>query len=227
MNESKQTIQIKTEPNIGNRFVAGLVDYIIIYGVTFFLIFTFGEPNDEGGYSLNGLPGLIPIIFWLIMTVGLEIGFGATIGNSLVGLKAIPKNGINRKLTFGESFKRHLLDPIDMFFFGLIGIITIKNTDKNLYDHIIIFVSSNMNAGKSNFHNFPFYEDYDYIFYIDPEGIPMEDNGIREVDLDFRKEIDDIICALLDRWDHCIKNSHTLKGTTEERIQQILHITGS
>ena len=40
----------------------------------------------------------------------------------------------------------------------------IKNTDKNLYDHIIIFVSSNMNAGKSNFHNFPFYEDYDYIF---------------------------------------------------------------
>jgi len=24
-----------------------------------------------------------------------------------------------------------LLDPIDMFFFGLIGIVTIKNTDKN------------------------------------------------------------------------------------------------
>tara|TARA_R110002074_G_C12214932_1_gene636651 strand:+ start:64 stop:531 length:468 start_codon:yes stop_codon:yes gene_type:complete len=131
MNEIELTDEIKTEPNIGNRFVAGLVDYIIIYGVTFFLIFTFGEPNDEGGYSLNGLPGLIPIIFWLIMTVGLEIGFGATIGNSLVGIKAIPKNGTNRKLTFGESFKRHLLDPIDMFFFGLVGIITIKNTDLN------------------------------------------------------------------------------------------------
>jgi uncharacterized RDD family membrane protein YckC len=131
MNETKLSAEIKTEPNIGNRFVAGLVDYTIIFGVTFFLIFTFGEPNDEGGYSLNGLPGLIPIIFWLIMTVGLEIGFGATIGNSLVGLKAIPKNGTNRKLTFGESFKRHLLDPIDMFFFGLIGIVTIKNTEKN------------------------------------------------------------------------------------------------
>jgi uncharacterized RDD family membrane protein YckC len=131
MNETKLTAEIRTEPNIGNRFAAGLVDYIIIYGVTFFLVFTIGEPNDEGGYSLNGLPGLIPIIFWLIMTVGLEIGFGATIGNSLVGLKAIPKNGTNRKLTFGESFKRHLLDPIDMFFFGLVGIITIKNTDLN------------------------------------------------------------------------------------------------
>ncbi|WP_440881183.1 RDD family protein [Tenacibaculum sp. C7A-26P2] len=131
MSETKLTAKIKTEPNIGDRFVAGLVDYIIIYGLTFFLIFTFGEPNDKGGYSLNGLPALVPIIFWLIMTVGLEIGFGATIGNSLVKLKAIPKNGMNRKLTFGESFKRHLLDPIDMFFFGLIAIVTIKNTDKN------------------------------------------------------------------------------------------------
>ena len=131
MSETKLTTKIKTEPNIGDRFVAGLVDYIIIYGLTFFLIFSFGEPNDEGAYSLNGLPALIPIIFWLIMTVGLEIGFGATIGNSLVKLKAIPKNGMNRKLTFGESFKRHLLDPIDMFFFGIIAIVTIKNTDKN------------------------------------------------------------------------------------------------
>ena len=150
MNELRQTTRIKTEPNIGNRFVAGLVDYIIIYGVTFFLIFTFGEPNDEGGYSLNGLPGLIPIIFWIIMTVGLEIGFGATIGNSLVGLKAIPKNGTNRKLTFGESFKRHLLDPIDMFFFGLIGIITIKNTDKNqrlgdIWGNTIVVKTSELN----------------------------------------------------------------------------------
>ena len=34
---------IKTEPNIGNRFVAGLVDYIIIFGFTFFIIYTIGE----------------------------------------------------------------------------------------------------------------------------------------------------------------------------------------
>lgn len=129
--QNKFTTEIKTQPNIGNRFTAGLVDYTLIYGVTFFLVFTLGEPNDEGAYSLKGLLGLIPIIFWLIMTVGLEIGFGATLGNTLVGLKPIPKNGTNRKLTFGESFKRHFLDPIDMFCFGLVGIITIKNTDLN------------------------------------------------------------------------------------------------
>jgi len=122
---------MKTEPNIGNRILAGLIDYTLIYLFTFTMVFVLGEPNEEGVYSLSGAPALIPVLFWLIMTVGLEIGLGATLGNSIVGLKAIPMSGQNRKLTFGQSLKRHLLDPVDMFFFGLPGIITIKNTDKN------------------------------------------------------------------------------------------------
>ncbi|PRP66371.1 RDD family protein [Nonlabens agnitus] len=122
---------IKTQPNIGNRFLAGFIDYLIIYTVTFVLIFAIGEPNDEGGYSLDGAQAFIPMLFWLAMTVGLESGLGGTIGNSLVGLKAIPLSGVNRNLTFIESFKRHLLDPVDMFFFGLVGIVTIKNTEMN------------------------------------------------------------------------------------------------
>ncbi len=123
--------EFKTEPNIGKRILAGFIDYLIIYVFSFYYIYAFGQPNGEGGYVVNGLPTLVPVLFWGIMTVGLEIGLGATLGNSFTGLKAIPKNGTNRKLNFGESFKRHLLDPIDMFFFGLIAIVTIKNTDKN------------------------------------------------------------------------------------------------
>ncbi|NCT16567.1 MAG: RDD family protein, partial [Flavobacteriales bacterium] len=119
---------MKTEPNLGNRILAGLIDYTLIYLFTFTMVFVLGEPNEEGVYSLSGAPALIPILFWLIMTVGLEIGLGATLGNSIAGLKAIPMSGQNRKLTFGQSLKRHLLDPVDMFFFGLPGIITIKNT---------------------------------------------------------------------------------------------------
>ncbi len=74
------------------------------------------------------------------MTVGFEQWFGATLGNLFVGLKPVsirkPADSstfseTDEKLTFEQSLKRHLLDPIDMFFFGLIGIITIKNTDKN------------------------------------------------------------------------------------------------
>ena len=35
------------------------------------------------------------------------------------------------------------------------------------------------------------------MFYISPEGIEMEDNGIRETDLEYRKEIDKEIQKLV------------------------------
>lgn len=123
--------KVKTESNTGKRILAGLIDYTIIYAFTLAFLFAFGEQNVDGEYVLTGLSALIPITWWGILTVGLEMGFGATLGNSLVGLKAIPKKGINRNLTFGESLLRHVVDPIDMFFFGLVGIITIKNTEFN------------------------------------------------------------------------------------------------
>jgi uncharacterized RDD family membrane protein YckC len=121
----------KTEPNIGSRFLAGLVDYIIILTFTFVMLKTFGAQNSEGTYELNGLPGLIPIIFWGIMTIGSEQLFGVTLGNYTMDLKPISINGTQQNLTFSQSLKRHILDPVDMSLFGLIGIITIKNTEKN------------------------------------------------------------------------------------------------
>ena len=39
----------------------------------------------------------------------------------------------------------------------------IKNTDKELYDQIIIVVGSSLDLGKSNLEDFPFYSKYDYI----------------------------------------------------------------
>lgn len=119
-----------TKPNIGNRFVAGLVDYILIYGFFFMYVYYVGSPNDEGGYTVSGVLALVPILFWGIITVGMEQLFGATIGNLLVGLKPISLIK-DEKITFLQSLKRHFLDPIDMFLFGLIGYITIKNTEKN------------------------------------------------------------------------------------------------
>ena len=124
-------ITYKTKPNIGNRFLAGLVDYIIIWTFTIIIFKTIGVQNSEGAYELNGLPALIPVIFWTIMTVGLEQLFGVTLGNYTMDLKPISINGIQQNLTFVQSLKRHLLDPIDMFLFGFIGIITIKNTERN------------------------------------------------------------------------------------------------
>ena len=60
---------------------------------------------------------------------------------------------------------------------------------------------------------------YDHVFYISPEGVEMEDNGVRETDLAYRKEIDEEIQRLV------LKHRpiyHTIKGSTEERIKQVL-----
>ncbi|MGL5111961.1 MAG: RDD family protein [Flavobacterium sp.] len=119
------------KPNLTKRFLAGLIDYAIIYAFFYAFISAFGEPNEEGGYSVTGFLALVPILFWFVFLVVFETFFGATLGNSIVGLrpKSLTKN--NGELSLGQSIKRHVLDPIDMFPFGLLGIMAIINTDRN------------------------------------------------------------------------------------------------
>ena len=64
-------------------------------------------------------------------------------------------------------------------------------------------------------------EDYDYIFYVSPKGVKIEDNGVRETDLKYRENIAGIIQLLLYRNKHKIKKLVELSGTTEERIAKI------
>ena len=64
-----------------------------------------------------------------------------------------------------------------------------------------------------------FIKQYNYIFYISPDGMDIEDNGIRETDVDYRRQIDEEIQKLLLKHRPVV---HTLKGTTEERIKQIM-----
>ena len=63
--------------------------------------------------------------------------------------------------------------------------------------------------------------EYDYIFYVSPEGVEIEDNGIRETDAQYRKNIDFMIKGLLNKYNHRIKNLNNLSGSTEERIKQM------
>jgi GTPase SAR1 family protein len=64
-------------------------------------------------------------------------------------------------------------------------------------------------------------KEYDYIFYVSPEGVEMEDNSVRETDLSYRELIDFTIKILLYKSNHKIKKLVELKGTTEERIAKI------
>jgi len=79
---------------------------------------------------------------------------------------------------------------------------------------------------KISFENYAlnFINQYDYIFYISPEGIDLEDNGVRVLDKEYRTKIDNIIKEYLTKYKFLIKNLHELKGNTEERINIIKSI---
>ncbi len=66
-----------------------------------------------------------------------------------------------------------------------------------------------------------FVKQYTHIFYISPEGIDIEDNGVRETNAEYRKEIDEEIQKLLLKYRPVY---HTLSGTTEKRIEQIIKV---
>jgi hypothetical protein len=49
----------------------------------------------------------------------------------------------------------------------------------------------------------------------------MEDNGVRETDLEYRKTIDELITITLSKNKNKIKNYGILEGPTEQRIEQM------
>jgi nicotinamide riboside kinase len=65
---------------------------------------------------------------------------------------------------------------------------------------------------------------YDYIFYISPEGVELEDNGVRVYDAEYREVIDKSIQNTLLRFKHKIRNLHYISGNVEERVQKIKDI---
>jgi len=66
--------------------------------------------------------------------------------------------------------------------------------------------------------------EYDYIFYVSPEGIPLEDNGVRTIDAKYRNDVDREIQQLILKHKSKFKSYHELSGTTYERIQKIKQV---
>jgi nicotinamide riboside kinase len=63
--------------------------------------------------------------------------------------------------------------------------------------------------------------EYDYIFYISPKGVEIEDNGVRTTDAEYRTEVDKEIRHILNKFSQRNQKIVKLKGSTEERIQKI------
>jgi nicotinamide riboside kinase len=98
--------------------------------------------------------------------------------------------------------------------------------DVMAFSHLSItipfFISADLNKAVSEL-----IRDYDYIFYVSPEGVELEDNGVRVVDSEYRIELDKTIKKLLEQHKfkfNAIKGYSELSGTTEERIEKIKQV---
>ena len=64
-------------------------------------------------------------------------------------------------------------------------------------------------------------KEYDIIFHIDDLSVPMEDNGVRETDKNYRLDIHQKISSILGMHRYMPGKVVTISGTTEERINKI------
>ena len=69
--------------------------------------------------------------------------------------------------------------------------------------------------------------EYDYIFYTSPEGVEIEDNGVREINPEYRDQIDLEIKSIIDLYRLKIQNLTIISGSTEQRIEKILKVISS
>ena len=95
-------------------------------------------------------------------------------------------------------------------------------TDRTVVD-VMAFanLSKSMEAHEKHYLTSTLYyliKEYDVLFYVSPEGVEIEDNGVRETDAEYRMAIDGEIKSIVQMFRG---NTITIKGTTKERIEQV------
>ena len=120
----------ETKKYIVRRIAATVIDYSLVFAITIYYIYVVGTPNDEGGYSVTGLPAFGPLLFWFFYFVIAEFALDGTVGHQIFHLKIVTVD--NRPLTFGQVILRRISDALEISWcFGLIAFILVKNTDYN------------------------------------------------------------------------------------------------
>jgi uncharacterized RDD family membrane protein YckC len=120
---------LRTKPNLKKRIIATVIDYGLYLLFFFAYVMNYGHPNNEGGYTINGLAAFVPEIVWFFYFIVLESFFQGTPGHLASGLKIFTV--YRQNIDISHSIKRHLLDPIDILIYGIPAIISIRNTEKN------------------------------------------------------------------------------------------------
>ncbi len=118
--------------SVGIRLGAFLIDVVIYFVASFVIGFVYGaavyDPYGPTPDAHTGLRILIYAFLFLYFFV-LQGAFGATAGQAILGLRVV-RAADPWKTSWGGAFVRTLLLPVDLFFFGLVGILTVVSSAK-------------------------------------------------------------------------------------------------
>ena len=113
-------------PYTSKRVVACLIDYTLIFVLTYYYVKYFGEEDTEGTYHVRNFAVLPPVALWFVYFVVAE-AFGGTLGHRIFGLKIVSMDG--QEVTFGRILIRRLCDAVEISWcFGFIAFLLVKNT---------------------------------------------------------------------------------------------------
>lgn len=115
---------------IGKRIAATLIDYTLVFTLSFAYIIYFGKEEEDGTRSVSGLPALVPIAFWFFYFVIAEAFLDGTLGHQLMKLEVVTISG--RSPSFSQTLVRRIFDAVDITWcFGLLAFILVYKTDNN------------------------------------------------------------------------------------------------
>ena len=116
---------LRYEPFLARRCWAATLDYLFYFGMFYIYVRFVGAENEQGIYEAKGFSHFIAIVLiWFIYFPVMEGIVGYTVFKGVFDLKVVQER--RQDYRFMVAFKRHLLDPIDFFFFGIVAIILVK-----------------------------------------------------------------------------------------------------
>lgn len=117
------------KPNFTKRILATLLDYTIFLLPVYFYLEFFGLDNEEGGKTVSGLMALPIPAAWFLYFVVVEAWYGATLAHQALHLKVLTVN--RQEIGLSQAFRRHILDLIDILFYGLPAFIAIRYSQRH------------------------------------------------------------------------------------------------
>lgn len=113
---------------LGRRFVAQLVDVVLLFVVGYVIAIATGSTTPTG-YDLQGGPALLWFgVSWLYF-IGLEARSGQTVGKRLAGIAVVTVDG--GAIDLRASVVRNVLRIVDWVVFYALGAVLIVLSDRN------------------------------------------------------------------------------------------------